>query len=141
MAARGGKAGRVPAWCYSEAEKRGEHLPSRRLSRLTRRGAILCACTLTDSDTYTYIHTHTHTESHTVVAQAPTHACPLATPCGPTHSHLRRIPRCARPCADVSSVLFPLWLTYLPTYLLTNLPASLRIQSPRPIDGICLRVC
>lgn len=25
--------------------------------------------------------------------------------------------------------------TYLPTYLLTNLPVSLRIQSPRPIDG------
>lgn len=25
------------------------------------------------------------------------------------------------------------WFTYLPTYLLTNLPANLRVQSPRPV--------
>ena len=30
------------------------------------------------------------------------------------------------------------WFTYLPTYLLTNLPANLRIQSPRPVHRCTL---
>lgn len=34
------------------------------------------------------------------------------------------------------------WFTYLPTYLLTNLPANLRVQSPRPVHrGTILFVC
>lgn len=34
------------------------------------------------------------------------------------------------------------WFTYLPTYLLTNLPANLRVQSPRPVHhGTLLFVC
>lgn len=107
------RAGRVPAWCYSEPERRGEHLPSRRLSRLTRRGAPR------------YPDTAPRQAAH-----LPTRSVRTRDPPRPRNDTGER-----PPCAPRGSP------TYLPTYLPTYPPQPTGSVSPPNPRGTLLSVC
>lgn len=123
----------MPAWCYSVAEREESiYLTLPTSLTVNTQGS----CSLALSSALTQLSRIQTNRSDTALIQIRI----VATPYDPVYIHIHGVSRGALVVCVCMSDVFSVSLvcgspTYLPTYLLTNLPASLRIQSPRPIDG------